>query len=159
MKGWLLLLLPFLFSFKLLEVPFVKQKDDFCGPASLSSVLEYYDVKVSQEDIAKVVYSPKLKGALITDLENYAKSLGFKTTLFKGSLEDLKKYLDQNVPVIILVDLGFLWVSKPHYLVVVGYDEENFYVHTGFESKKRVPYEELYKKWQKMGSVGLVIYK
>ena len=52
--------------------------DQFCGPASLSSVLGFYGISLSQEAIADKVYIPKLKGALITDLENYVKSLGLK---------------------------------------------------------------------------------
>ncbi len=158
MRGLFALLLPFLLSFKLLDVPFVKQKDDYCGPASLSSVLEYYGVKKSQEDIAKVVYDPKLKGALITDLENYAKKLGFKAHTFQGHLEDVKRYIDEGKPVILLVDLGFLWFSAPHYIVVVGYDERYIYAHTGYENKKAFDYKDLDRKWEKMGRVGLVVY-
>jgi ABC-type bacteriocin/lantibiotic exporter with double-glycine peptidase domain len=158
-RGILLFLLsPFLFSFKLLDVPFVKQKDDYCGPASLSSVLEYYHIKENQEDIAKAVYNPKLKGALITDLENYAKSLGLEAHTFQGNLEDVKRYIDEGKPVILLVDLGFLWFSVPHYMVVIGYDKKHMYVHTGYESKKAFDYQDLDKKWAKMGRVGLVVY-
>ncbi|RMH01216.1 MAG: peptidase C39, partial [Aquificota bacterium] len=105
-----LLLLPFLLSLKLLDVPFVKQRDQFCGPASLSSVFAYYGVNISQEDIASEVYDPRLKGALITDLENYAKKRGFKTLLKEGSLQELKQAIDMGIPPIVLVDLGYLWV-------------------------------------------------
>ncbi|MFN3813864.1 MAG: C39 family peptidase [Aquificaceae bacterium] len=159
MKLTLTLLLPFLFSFELLRVPFVKQKDDFCGPAALSSVLMYYGVGKSQEDIAKSVYIPKLKGALITDLENYAKEQGFKTELFQGNLQDIKKFIDQGKPVILLVDLGFLWISVPHYIVVVGYDEKYMYANTGYREKKAFGYEDLDIKWSKMGRVALVVYR
>lgn len=158
MRRALTLLLPFLLSLKLLDVPFVKQKDNFCGPASLSSVLEYYGVKKSQEEIAKAVYDPKLKGALITDLQNYAQSLGFKTQLFTGSLQEVKGYINKGFPVILLIDNGFLWVSVPHYVVVIGYDESRFYAHTGYEEKRAFSYSELDKKWAKMGRVGLVVY-
>jgi len=154
-----LLLLPFLLSLKLLDVPFVKQRDQFCGPASLSSVFAYYGVNISQEDIASEVYDPRLKGALITDLENYAKKRGFKTLLKEGSLQELKQAIDMGIPPIVLVDLGYLWVSVPHYMVVVGYDKNTFFVHTGYEEKKKYTDKELDRLWKKMGRAMLLIYK
>ncbi len=59
---------------------------------------------------------------------------------------------------IILVDLGVLFVSVPHYLVVVGFDGEGFYAHTGYEEMMFYPFQELDKIWRKMGRVGLVVY-
>ncbi len=153
---YLTLSLPFLFSF--LNVPFVEQKSDFCGPASLSAVFGYYGKKVDQEEIARVVYSPKLKGALITDLQKYAESLGFKTSLIQGSTLEIKKYIDRNIPVIILVDLGKFFVSIPHYMVVTGYNKDYFVVHTGYEANKKIQEEKLDFMWSKMGRVMLILY-
>ncbi|MEJ5339170.1 MAG: C39 family peptidase [Aquificaceae bacterium] len=154
----LLLLFPlFLFS-KNLDVPFVKQRDQFCGPASLSSVLAYYGVEVSQEEIGQRVYDPKLKGALITDLEKYARERGFKTSLKVSNLQELRDYLKEGIPPIVLVDLGKLWVSLPHYMVVVGYKDETFFVHTGYEASKPISAKELDRVWSKMGRVVLILY-
>jgi hypothetical protein len=60
--------------------------------------------------------------------------------------------------VIILVDLGALFVSVPHYLVVVGFDGEGFYAHTGYEEMKFYPSQGLDKIWGRMGKMGLVVY-
>ncbi len=152
------LLLPFLLSFKLIDVPFVQQRDHFCGPASLSSLLKYYGLDVSQEEIAKSVYDPKLKGALITDLENYARKKGFKTELKQGSLEEVKVLIDRGIPPILLIDMGKLWVSVPHYIVIVGYEGRVFYAHTGYEAKKAFEEGKLEGMWSKMGKVMLIVY-
>ncbi len=137
----------------------MKQRDHFCGPASLSSVFGYYGLSVDQDTIAKEVYTPKLRASLITDLENYAKKMGFKTELFRGNGKELKEYLIRGIPVIVLVDLGMLFASVPHYLVLVGFDEKGFYAHTGYEPKKFYSFEELDRIWRKMGRVGLAIYR
>jgi len=121
-------------------------------------VLKYYNIQVDQETIAKEVYIPKLKGALITDLENYAKKLGLRTEIFKGDEQTLKDYLRKGIPVIILVDFGVLFTSVPHYLVVVGFDDGGFYAHTGYEPEKFFSYKELDRLWRRMGRVGLVVY-
>ncbi|MFN3976613.1 MAG: C39 family peptidase [Aquificaceae bacterium] len=156
---FLFLLLPLLVFSKTLDVPFVKQKDQFCGPASLSSVLGFYGISLSQETIADKVYNPKLKGALITDLENYAKSLGLKAETRQGTPEDLKALIDKGIPPIILVDLGRFFVSVPHYMVVVGYEGDNrFLVHTGYERSKSMDVKELDRVWSKMGRVMLIVY-
>ena len=155
---WLLFFFPLFLYSKVLDVPFVKQKDNFCGPASLSSVLNFYGIKVSQEDIGKAVYNPKLKGALITDLEKYAKSLGLSAKTKQGSLEDLKAYVDEGIPPIILVDLGRFFVSIPHYMVVIGYEGDSFFLHTGYEEAKRMKGKDLDRIWSKMGRVTLLVY-
>ncbi|MEN3028187.1 MAG: C39 family peptidase [Aquificaceae bacterium] len=153
-----LLLFSFLAYSKSLQVPFVKQRDQFCGPASLSSVLQFYGMALSQESIGERVYHPKLKGALITDLENYVRSLGLKVETRRGNIQDLRLLIDRGIPPIILVELGRFGVSSPHYMVVVGYEEGAFLLHTGYEELKKVDERELDRAWVKLGRVMLVVY-
>ncbi|SNZ10584.1 Peptidase C39 family protein [Persephonella hydrogeniphila] len=144
---------------KTLDVPFVKQRSEFCGPAALSSVFRYYGVFISQEEIGKKTYIPELKGALITDLENYARSKGFKTKSGQGNIEKIKSYINKDIPVIVLVDLGFWVLSRPHYIVVVGYNEKGITAHTGYEKNKFIPYRKFKRIWKKAGNVYLVVYR
>lgn len=144
---------------QILAVPFIKQKDEFCGPAALSSVLAFYGEDVSQEEVAENVYIKQLKGALITDLENYAKSKGYKTLLKSSNIEEIKKIIKEGKPVIALIDLGFWIMSVPHYIVIIGYNQDGIIAHTGYEEKKLLTYGEFEKKWQKLGNTILLIYK
>jgi ABC-type bacteriocin/lantibiotic exporter with double-glycine peptidase domain len=139
-------------------VPFVKQETLYCGPASLASVMAYYGDSWDQHLIAGEVYSEKLNGTLITDLENFAQKQGFHTELRQGTIDDIKTSLNQKKPVIALVDLGFWFFSKPHYLVVIGYDDTDLVAHTGYEASRRFDYETFRKIWQKKGSTYLVIW-
>jgi len=140
-------------------VPFVMQDSQYCGPASLSSVLSHYGDPLDQKTIGKAVYSPKLQGALITDLENYARGRGFETKLGRGRPADIKDFVSAGRPVIVLVDLGFWVVSKPHYLVVYGYDEKGFLAHNGFEAAQLYPYGEFEEIWEKAGNSYLLVYR
>jgi ABC-type bacteriocin/lantibiotic exporter with double-glycine peptidase domain len=140
-------------------VPFIKQDTRFCGPASLASVMTYYGTPTDQKAVAGAVYSEKLQGALITDLERYAREAGFETRSARGTEEGLKAEIDRGRPVIVLVDLGFWVVSKPHYLVVYGYNGEGFTAHDGYTPANRYPYARFGEIWGKMGNAYLLLYK
>jgi ABC-type bacteriocin/lantibiotic exporter with double-glycine peptidase domain len=142
-------------------VPFVKQKDDFCGPAAIASVLEFYGDDVSQDDIAAAVYTPKLKGALISDMENFARDRGYQAETINGSIDKLEETIDEGIPVIVLVDNGVWRVSVPHYYVVYGFDEDEqaFILHTGDEGDREISFDKLDGEWEKMNRLMLVIRK
>jgi len=144
---------------EVLNVPFERQKSEFCGPASLSSVIRYYGQNISQEEIAKSVYLRNLKGALITDLENFAKEKGFKTILKKSDIDEIKKFIDERKPVIALLDYGYLFITKPHYVVIIGYNDDGFIINDGYEEKINMSYGEFLDKWEKLGKVILVVYR
>ncbi len=142
-------------------VPFVEQKDKFCGPAAMASVLEFYGDNVSQDEIAEKVYTPELEGALISDMENFARDQGYRAETMNGSIDALEAEIDKGVPVILLVDKGKWKVAVPHYYVAYGYDTEDnvFIVHTGDEGGERIPFERLDNEWEKMNRLMLIVEK
>ncbi len=140
-------------------VPFIRQDSQYCGPAALASVLSYYGAPVDQKVIGSRVYNEKLQGALITDLERYARDAGFETKSGRGTVEELKAEIDHGRPVIVLVDRGFWVLSRTHYLVVFGYDDEGFTAHDGFTAAQRYRYDSFRDMWEKMGNAYLLVFK
>lgn len=142
-------------------VPFVKQKDEFCGPAALASVLQFYGQNIDQDEIAEEIYIEELSGALISDMENFARDSGYNVESSNGSLEAIKIRIDNGQPVILLVDRGKWKVSVPHYYVVYGYNEQDgtLLLHTGFKEGQQIGYDELDAEWKKMNRLMLVITK
>ena len=145
-------------SFTIDGVPFVKQDSQYCGPASLASVLGYYGDAADQKAIGEAVYCEKIKGALITDLENFARQRGYRARTGRGTPEDIRDFVARKRPVIVLVDLGFWVVSKPHYLVVFGYNDSGFVAHDGYEAAKLYPYGDFRTIWEKAGSTYLLVH-
>jgi len=96
---------------------------------------------------------------LVTDLKAFAEQKGFLTIFETGDIEDIKKQLILKRPVIALVDLGFWIFTKPHYIVIYGFDDEGFFAHTGFEKGKKLNYNYFENIWSKIGKTYLVIYK
>jgi ABC-type bacteriocin/lantibiotic exporter with double-glycine peptidase domain len=145
-------------TFQVEGVPFVAQTREQCGPAALSSVLAYYGLELAPETIAETTYNKKLKGSLITDLENFARGLAFQTKAGRGTVEELRTFIREGKPVIALVDLGRWFVSQPHYLVLFGYSPEGLIVHDGHKASRFLDYLDFEKIWEKMGRTYLLVY-
>src|SRR3990172_4386090 len=105
------------------DVPFFPQEENYCGPASMASVLGFWGYKVTQEEAAKEIFTPRIKGTITVDMANYAKNRGFNSTSYKGDIENLKAEVDKGHPLILYLHMGIPLVPRRHYMVVVGYDE------------------------------------
>ena len=143
------------------NVPFVKQKDKFCGPAAMASVMQFYGQNIDQDEIGQEVYIPELNGALISDMENFARENGYSVETTNGDIESLKLHIDNQQPIILLVEKGKWKVSVPHYYVAFGYNDEKrvILLHTGFESEQEISFDKLNSEWKKMNRLMLVIKK
>jgi len=134
-----------------------QQQSDDCGPAALASLLAYRGVNVSVDEIARAVYEPKLGGSLLPDMENFARRLGFGTKSGRGDLDLLRQAIDAGRPVIIPIETGFWRLSRPHYLVVFGYDQRRFLVHAGVKDGVFIDADDLLRRWEKMNRLYLYL--
>jgi hypothetical protein len=138
-----------------INVPFhYQEKTYYCGPACLEMVFDYYGEDVSQAEIAEVArtigepiystFTDELRRA--THFSNLSTSMGdelpdinitgytlrslgyaaFETCSL--SLEDLKHFIDEGKPLILL-----MWYSERHvyghYRVLIGYNATHFFLH------------------------------
>lgn len=145
--------------FQIPYVPFIEQKDDFCGPASLAMVMNFYGVKVSQEEIAKEIYSPELKGSLSMDLVLYPIKKGFETEMYNGNLDDLKEKIRAMFPLIVSVkERGDR--DRTHYMVVWGYDDrsKSVFAHSGRKERVVMGYDEFLDMWNRADFLTVWMY-
>jgi len=129
------------------NVPFYPQETYQCGPASLAGVLNYWGFNISPAEIAAEIYSPKARGTLDVDMVFYAERKGLKASQYRGSLEDLRRNIDSNQPLVVLVDDGFWLYQKDHYMVVVGYDEGGLIMNSGKERHQFIPLSRFLRSW------------
>lgn len=141
------------------RVPFFRQSEDDCGPAALASVLSYFGKDIAISDIKAAVYTPALRGSLPMDMERYARSTGLEAGSMKGSLDVLRSYIDRNIPVICLIDLGFWVYRRPHYVTVIGYDNarRSVFMHDGIAAGRAVSYDSFEHTWRRAGNWMLVV--
>ena len=81
-------------------IPFFLQEYNYCGPATMASVLNYWKYHVSLEEVVKKVYTPKLKGSVTIDMLNYARETGFYAAWYKGNIQNVRKEINDGHPLI-----------------------------------------------------------
>ena len=106
-----------------------------CGPASLKMVFDYYGIKKSEREIAKMCNVDENLGTDDRTLKRVAEELGLKVEVKSNStFEDIQIWLDKKVPVIVnwftrgRADYEDSEVADGHYSVVVGLEEKFIYL-------------------------------
>jgi tetratricopeptide (TPR) repeat protein len=138
-----------------LPVPFIAQKANYCGPAALAMVAEYYGHHVTQDEIASAIYLPAIRGTLTTDLANYARRYDLWTRQYRGSISDLHQKIAAGVPMIVLGRLGGNW----HYFVVLGFDDfaRTLTVHSDTRPDLTLSRDEFERWWYDAGRWTLLV--
>ena len=105
----------------ILNIPLIRQtKSDCCGSASLAMVLRYWDADPELVRSTKRMACPKF-GFTGVALKRIASDGEFRSTIFKGTVYDVKHHLDATRPLIAM--LGKL--GQRHYVVLSGYSRED----------------------------------
>jgi len=140
-------------------VPFFPQKELLCGPASLQSVFAFLGTDVPQDEIARDIFVPKIKGTLHFDLVLYARKKGFTTLTPEGSLDEMIRQIRSNRPVIAFLNQGTSLFPLGHYIVIFGYDQRNeaLVAHSGTDEFEQIKYSKFLRQWETTGRWMLVI--
>jgi len=129
-----------------IDVPYVSQDPNYCGPASLSMVMGYYDDTIDQRSIGYDIVDSE--GVTMDELIRKAKGYGFNAFSGTCQFNGLLKLLAENQPVIvrILSDDG----TNGHFIVVTGYDNSLgiVYVNDPAQSyRTSISFDEFYGLW------------
>jgi ABC-type bacteriocin/lantibiotic exporter with double-glycine peptidase domain len=79
----------------------------------------------------------------------YPERRGLKSTQYEGSFEDVKKKIDAGYPLIVMVDEGFWFYQKNHFMVVLGYRENGVVANSGKYRYKFLPLNDFLKSWER----------
>jgi len=122
---------------KILKVkPFQeKLNSSYCGPASLKIVLDYYGIKKTEKELAKMTGWNKDLGVDDKGIKKAAEALSFKVKIKNNSnYSDIQKWLDKGVPVIVdwftrgRNDCTDSDIPDGHSSVVAGLDNKFIYL-------------------------------
>ena len=107
-------------------VPFEKWLErNFCGPACLAMVLNYWDKTRSfdQNKITEAIYDSANEATYNSEMVLFPRTQGFESYSFQGDLRVLKDVIGKGIPVIVL-SKAIKQIDKGHYRVVIGFDED-----------------------------------
>lgn len=142
-----------------IDVPFIKQTDYHCGPASLAMIANYYGRSISAEQVADLVFIPTKKGSLQVEMQAAARSLGLVAFSMNMDSSSLRAEIIAERPVIILQNLAFNIYPVWHYSVVTGVspDKEYFLLHSGRHKYYRSDWTTLENTWRRGRYWALVV--
>jgi len=108
-----------------LGVPVVKQPADklWCLPAATKSVLNYYGMEITQEEIADYVINPETGLGNTSLLEENANKLGIEVCNKTMILGEIKDEIKKGNPVMVTLDYS-LELKDNHIYVIDGFNEE-----------------------------------
>jgi predicted double-glycine peptidase len=141
------------------DVPFFPQEDYQCGPASLASILTYWGIHNTPDEIGREIFSKSARGTLTIDMMLYTQKKGLYVEQFKGTKEALRNYVDSGYPLIVLVDYGISVFQMNHFMVVTGYNDHGVIVNSGQSQNKFLPEKDFMAAWKKTAYWTLLIKK
>lgn len=119
-----------------LRVPLARQATGYtCGVAALQSVLHYFGKAFRQDMLAEALGSTAEHGTNYKQIVAFAQANGLECIAREGLCPTmLRALVDEGKPVIVALqawaetgtDYSAAW-DEGHYVVVVGYDDANFY--------------------------------
>ncbi|MEI4621884.1 tetratricopeptide repeat protein [Bacillus pfraonensis] len=133
-------------------VPIV-QKDNYCVPASLEMMLRLWGESRTQDEIAHHIFD--VTGSKFSDTVMYLEKLGYVCHYFKGTKENYKALLDQNIPVLLSIDIE----HASHVQVLSGYDDQlqSFSVQDpNFLEPLFIEYEKLQERYRYTDGLSIV---
>jgi predicted double-glycine peptidase len=148
---------------KILTLPQLRQAYRYgCGAKALQTILAYYGIDSREDQIMKYAKTSE-SGTSIKDIVRVAKQFGLKTVSKEMTIEEVKKYLDKEIPVILALQA---WTKKKdvnwkknwsdgHYAVALGYTKDKIIFEDPAIFPRTFLYnDELEERWHDMDEAG-----
>lgn len=122
-------------SYRIKDVPVIKQDDYHCGPATMAMVMQYHGGKQKPHELASGLFHKKLKGSFFPEMKARARSEGMMVL----EVNDLKKVFEEvrtGHPVIVLQNNGIKFFPRWHFAVLTGMDFDGPDVYLNDGNKK-----------------------
>jgi len=142
-----------------LEVPYVRQVKNFCGPAVMASVFRYWEHPADQHLLAARFSPFPKKGLSGSQLKELAEDYQFEAYSFRGSKRVVQDHLRKGRPLIVALSSSRL-LNLNHYVLLVGWDEkaQEWIVHDPAEAPyKRIKAGKFQDRWSELDNWTLLV--
>jgi hypothetical protein len=145
-------------SFLIGTVPFIKQMQHHCGPASLAMILKANQRPVHFEHLTNQMMTPGKKGTFSTDVITAVRRQGM-IPIRVSDLRSLLTEISFGQPIMVFQNLGFSWYPQWHYAVALGYDLSgpDIILHSGKNKFLKTDMRMFERSWALTKSWGLLI--
>ena len=144
---------------ELTHTPFFPQEREQCGPAALATVLNFYGHATTPDTLRQWVYVPERGGSLQVEMMATARRHDMLPYPLRGELPALLREIAAGHPVLVLQNLGFSWLPRWHYAVVIGYDlaDRMLILRSGTEFRWKTDFGVFMRTWLRAGAWAVVI--
>lgn len=137
-------------------LPDTMQFSDYdCGITCVQIILAYYGEDVEKVKLLSKIKHSKKDGTRTEQIIKFLRSRGYKTFAGSMTLDELKKYINKKIPVILFIQA---WAEKEvdytktqeygHYVIVRGYNSRGVIIEDpAIFGKGFLSYKELLKRW------------
>ncbi len=139
---------------KIKNFPLIKQDRNWCALTSIAMVAQYYGYNIDPMQVSIESGIPLERGMTSEAILKYFEQLkALKLDIdyrYHGTLELIKQYIDNNIPVLWLHYVAG-WGRGGHVAVVIGYDDtagKMIVADPGYGAEIAMPYVEFLRRWQ-----------
>lgn len=142
-----------------LEVPHRADGTQRGAPAALAAVLSYWGRETAPAELVEELDRDSFSGAVSVDIQRAAHKRGFSAEAIDATLAQVRQHLDEGKPLLALQESGPPFRRAGRWLVITGYDDflRAFYVHSGRERDRTVPYDAFFKDWDDTRRAALLV--
>lgn len=138
------------------NLPDTMQFSDYdCGIACIQIILAYYGEDIEQIKLLSRIKPSKKDGTKTEQIIKFFRSRRYKTFAGSMTLNELKKYINKKIPVILFIQA---WADRKidytktqaygHYVIVRGYNSRGVIIEDpAIFGKGFLSYKELIKRW------------
>lgn len=143
---------------KISSVPFIKQKKNHCGPATMAMVMKHAGKSVTLAELNSQMMTYELEGTFQSEMIGAARRQGMMVLKIKDMRSMLKEISAGN-PVIVFQNLGFSWSPQWHFAVALGHDLRgpDIILHSGKDKFLKQDMRLFERSWLLGGSWGIVV--
>jgi hypothetical protein len=139
---------------KIKNFPLIKQDHNWCALTSIAMVAQYYGYNIDPMQVSIESGIPLERGMTSEAILKYFEQLkALKLDIdyrYHGTLELIKQYIDNNIPVLWLHHSLVSRVWGRHVAVVIGYDDtarKMIVADPAYGTEIAVPYTEFLQRW------------
>jgi Peptidase_C39 like family/Domain of unknown function (DUF4124) len=147
---------------KIKNFPIMQQDPNWCALTSIAMIAQYYGYRIDPMQVSVESGIPLERGMSLEAILKYFGTLkALKLDLeyhYRGNLEEIKKYIDNNIPVLWLHAVPSRGGRGRHAAVVIGYDDtarRMIIADPGYGMEVSMSYTDFLKRWR--GTSELII--